>query len=273
MAATLTLENGELIVRTPYNAELVMSLKTAIPYAERQWDPKRKAWRVDPRHASRIAQLITQYLGEAVTLPLGVAQVQAKPEIRLLDVRYIGVTKSRPGNDERTAFGYADGGWTVIFSESVLREYFEVGDTFSGKTTLYGVLGVPRDATAEKLRTAFRRLAMQWHPDHNKEPDAAERFLEIKRAYDILSNPSQRARYDAGLALESTLKAKDKILETNYRAPLRCGYILAEGRQKLGRFVVAKILQWEDIVDNAGRVLVTSWTSGADHFSEQWVQR
>ncbi|GBD11058.1 Chaperone protein DnaJ [bacterium HR23] len=64
------------------------------------------------------------------------------------------------------------------------------------KRDYYEVLGVPRDATEEEIRKAFRRLALEWHPDRNKDPQAAERFKEINEAYQVLSDPQQRALYD-----------------------------------------------------------------------------
>ncbi|MGD9091772.1 MAG: molecular chaperone DnaJ [Anaerolineales bacterium] len=60
----------------------------------------------------------------------------------------------------------------------------------------YEVLGVPRDASDDDLKSAFRRLARQYHPDVNKEPDAEERFKEINESYAVLSDPDRRAAYD-----------------------------------------------------------------------------
>jgi molecular chaperone DnaJ len=60
----------------------------------------------------------------------------------------------------------------------------------------YEVLGVSRDADKESLKQAYRRLARKYHPDVNKEPGAEERFKEINRAYEVLSEPETRARYD-----------------------------------------------------------------------------
>ncbi|MBM4115482.1 MAG: J domain-containing protein, partial [Phycisphaerae bacterium] len=60
----------------------------------------------------------------------------------------------------------------------------------------YEVLGVRRDATADDLRRAHRKLARQWHPDVNKTPEAAAKFAEAQEAYDILSDADKRARYD-----------------------------------------------------------------------------
>jgi len=60
----------------------------------------------------------------------------------------------------------------------------------------YEILGVPKNASNEDLKAAFRRLARQHHPDVNKEPDAEERFKELNEAYAILSDADKRAAYD-----------------------------------------------------------------------------
>ena len=60
----------------------------------------------------------------------------------------------------------------------------------------YDLLGVGRDADADTLKRAYRRLARQYHPDINKEAGAEDRFKEIGRAYEVLSDPQTRARYD-----------------------------------------------------------------------------
>jgi molecular chaperone DnaJ len=60
----------------------------------------------------------------------------------------------------------------------------------------YEILGVPRDASTEDIKIAFRKLARQFHPDVSKEPDAEEKFKEINEAYGVLSDPQKRARYD-----------------------------------------------------------------------------
>jgi molecular chaperone DnaJ len=60
----------------------------------------------------------------------------------------------------------------------------------------YEILGLPRDASAEDIKTAFRKLARQYHPDVSKEADAEEKFKEINEAYGVLSDPEKRRRYD-----------------------------------------------------------------------------
>ena len=63
---------------------------------------------------------------------------------------------------------------------------------------LYELLDVPRDADADTIKKAYRRLARQLHPDVNPDPETQERFKEVSRAYEILSDPQKRAAYDRG---------------------------------------------------------------------------
>ena len=65
-------------------------------------------------------------------------------------------------------------------------------------TDYYEVLGVPRDASAEQIKKAYRKLAMRYHPDVADAPDAAEKFKEIGEAYEVLHDPNKRAVYDRG---------------------------------------------------------------------------
>src|SRR6187431_1402388 len=64
------------------------------------------------------------------------------------------------------------------------------------KSDYYQTLEVQRDASADEVKRAFRRLAMQYHPDRNSEDGAEARFKEINEAYEILSDPERRSNYD-----------------------------------------------------------------------------
>lgn len=64
------------------------------------------------------------------------------------------------------------------------------------QTDYYEVLGVSRQDSEEEIRRAFRKKAMEYHPDRNREPDAEEKFKEINEAYQVLSDSTKRAQYD-----------------------------------------------------------------------------
>jgi molecular chaperone DnaJ len=64
------------------------------------------------------------------------------------------------------------------------------------KRDYYEVLEVPRTASKDEIKNAYRKLAMQYHPDRNKAPDAEERFKEISEAYAVLSDDEKRQQYD-----------------------------------------------------------------------------
>ncbi|HWO74047.1 MAG TPA: DnaJ domain-containing protein, partial [Dehalococcoidia bacterium] len=66
----------------------------------------------------------------------------------------------------------------------------------TSKADYYETLGVSRDASPDEIKRAFRRLAMQYHPDRNSEPGAEARFKEINEAYEVLSDPEKRSTYD-----------------------------------------------------------------------------
>jgi molecular chaperone DnaJ len=79
-------------------------------------------------------------------------------------------------------------------------------DVNSGRRDYYEVLGVPRSASAEEIKKAYRKLALQWHPDKNPDnkKEAEEKFKEAAEAYSVLADPQKRGQYDrfgqAGIA-------------------------------------------------------------------------
>lgn len=62
----------------------------------------------------------------------------------------------------------------------------------------YEILGVPRDATAEQIKKAYRRMAMKVHPDVATDPDAEAKFKQVNEAYEVLSDPNKKAVFDRG---------------------------------------------------------------------------
>ncbi|XP_026183218.1 dnaJ homolog subfamily B member 9-like [Mastacembelus armatus] len=71
-----------------------------------------------------------------------------------------------------------------------------ISEFILAKRDYYEILGVPRDATERQIKKAFHKLALKYHPDRNKDPDAEAKFREIAEAYETLSDDKRRRVYD-----------------------------------------------------------------------------
>lgn len=285
MSCTLTPRPDGLALISPYDPAFVAAFKALLRQQERTWDAARKVWVIDPAQADAVADLCATFFGTRPAVPSLITAAPV-PEIRTITLEYLGQCKAREIGAEPTAMGYAGGAWSIVAPESVLRSWF---DPFSAATadapaapdapqTLYGLLGVAPTADDAQIKAGYRRMARQWHPDACREPDAGEMFLKIKAAYDVLSDAMRRRKYNAGLQFEQQ-QARDvrrrpasPIAQSQYRAPLRCGLVVAEVLPRLGRLTLTKILQWSDITDGAGRVMVASWSVEDERIKVTWVQ-
>jgi curved DNA-binding protein CbpA len=124
----------------------------------------------------------------------------------------------------------------------------------------YATLGVPPGATDEDLRSAYRRLALQWHPDRNKvDPSATERFQEISEAYAALTDPAKRREYDALRAAhaEPSFRYSREDLFRDMFANRNASAVFEELAREFERMGMRVDRHYFEQALFAGRVLVT----------------
>ena len=289
MTARLVSKSGSIEFYSPYDSGLVGGIK-AIPYTDRAWNPDKKCWVVANKHKQHLIDLSELYLGSSPQLH-GDFKARKKIVSELFRIEYIGALKDR-GNGELSAMGaiaqletklgkYSPAmglplplDWKIIFSESVLRQYFEGGGKTSiVMTTFYSTLATRQNATQQEIKKAWRQMSRRYHPDVNKDDDASEMMIKINKAYEILRDPQQRKRYDAGLKLSATVYQPQKpsmLFEQYWKPPIRCGFIMCQGQWQVGRFIVDEIKEWLDIKDG-DRTLVTSWDNDANSLIRSWI--
>jgi len=187
---SITQSGNSYALHTPYGKGFVNSIK-ALPYESRTWDGSAKAWIVSQDQIEKAIQLIEDYYGEKVLAPeLEPINASRKYSFQL---DYVGIPKERQGQGGKTALGLSNGQWRVAFSEEVLKGWFEQCQSERDQNeTLFSLLLVKESATDQEIKSGYRRLARQWHPDVCKEENASEKFKEINEAYLILSDPLKK---------------------------------------------------------------------------------
>jgi curved DNA-binding protein len=117
---------------------------------------------------------------------------------------------------------------------------------------LYQLLGVPADASTEEIHRAFRQLARRHHPDLNAAAGADARFKEILGAYEVLSDPGERARYDRSAA--------DAVVRRHASARPATPRVPYFSERDVPRFV-----------DRGARVVVSVRVGWLPRFLERWL--
>lgn len=273
---TIEDRDGGISIKSPYNPDFVAALKSAVPYNQRTWS--KPYWIVDRRHISTLQQLVKDYYGAIVVITESTPGMPLI-ETKVFQAQYVGACKDRPLTSEPSALALIDTNWSLVLPESVLRAFFAQNGG-SDKESYYDVLCVAQSASAIEIKSAYRRIAKQWHPDRCKEPGAIEIFKNIGEAYDLLSNPLKRKKYNAALKFEGDHNRNERSTALNnnhlyhqhgYRSPLRCGMIVCEGQYHIGKFIASAILAWSDITDDQGRTMISSWSTDLESVVIEWV--
>ena len=277
--------NGDTFdwVTSSYKRELVDEFKAAVPPSARMWVPgysntytrkKSGHWEI----ASSYFQTVID-LSEKHRFNVDVFGSVTQPQSRQhrIKLEYMGMVRHR-GGDMYTSSGWVDGGWNVSFTLDVLQDWFRFKINPGQMPTLFSVVGVDENLSGlefdKALKSAYRRAARTWHPDVNQEQDAHITFQKINDAYEKLQDPMFRKRYAAGLRFQKDIESNSAVYGStaiNWRPPLRCGNLTIQATMTMEKYTVEKILDWQDIKDSNGKVLVTYWKPGADFFSKRWV--
>ncbi len=128
--------------------------------------------------------------------------------------------------------------------------------TGGGQDDPYAELGVSTDASSGEIRRAYRHLARRYHPDVNRDPGGPERFAAAARAYEILSDPAARARYDNRFSRPVAISRSSKLRPAvNRRAVLE---LTDQEAAHLARFPLT-------LTDaHGGRIVVPAGTGDGD---------
>lgn len=275
--ATLIRQGNVIQVATPYHKEFVALLKEKVPSNARAWDGQAKVWNVDAKYFDAVKGLAELHFDYVDVVH---DRAQAKQMRQTILIEYLGRCKE---TDWNVAFANAqvNGAWNTRVSETVLRAYFENATRVNtSQTTLYQLLGAKSTASLDELKRAYFRAAKVWHPDLNADPDAAEMFRKVKSAWDVLENPLQRAKYDAGLKLQAvqvnvpswqTLSLAT-YSDYGYRAPATCGLVDCEVEQGIKR-TITQIYDWQDdtrVIGGLTLIRVASWDKQTQSVKTKW---
>lgn len=281
MTPTIVKRRDSLAINTPYNADFVTALKNVIPAHKRAWS--KPSWIVALEYEQQAISLVMIYYE---CMPSIVDRSTDEPDrvTQLIKLEYLGRCKS-VDNRPSVASAWVNGGWSVSILETALRAFFEgPKPTNDTAPNYYGMLGIAQDSTSDEIKKAYRRMARQWHPDVNRgDPDAPDMFKKINEANTVLSDARKRKKYDFILRVvadTTTDKTTSSYLQDlidsyndryGYRSPLRCGHLNVEGSLVFGKLTVDKINSWEDIRDDQGRTMVTTWIKDDKNFTVYWI--
>ena len=121
----------------------------------------------------------------------------------------------------------------------------------------YEILGVPRNASKDELKKAFRQLARQYHPDVSSESDAEERFKEINEAYTVLNDDQKRAAYDrfghagvnATAVFPAAVSAADFPASTRFSRRSSAGWVASAVARRQRGPVQGRDLRYDMTID------------------------
>jgi len=289
------------VVNGTYRVKLVIKDQTFVDELKRQigannrgWDPDTRSWVISPWALPELQSVIRRMGYQMPNFP-PIRPSAPEIEEKIYRIDYVGQCKERE-DKTITALGLVYGFWSVEIPEDVLKKFFDKGGKglITDTETHYQILGLEETATPAEIKSAYRKYARQWHPDTCSEPEAPAMFRQINESYELLFNPVMRKRYDFGLHFEreaAKRQAKIDAAQTAaprrkgrggrrrrqfnenpyYRCPLRCGLVKVKGFQTVSKFKVTEIISWDDVTDQSGHVMSSSWEIVTKSVKIRWI--
>jgi hypothetical protein len=275
--AKLTAQGNQVAFTFPYDRWFVEEFKHTVSPADRRWDAANKVWWITPAVTQAVIDLCRR---EHLPVTTDLTNIDRTADVADFTIRvnYIGGVRDR-GNGVLLASGMDETGiWRYRFPMDVLKAWF--GDAVSPAQAkdYYEALGVQPGFDPAQLKTNYRRLVRQWHPDVCHEPGAADVFQYIQTAYQTLSDPKLSRRYAMAQQLAGGLPQAAQYTADEWgiiwSPPVHCGYLRVTGERKLDGVLVRQIHAWDDIVNGAGQIMVSSWPGeGGDDPVYYWIDK
>lgn len=274
---SITQSGNDYAVKTPKTTRFLEELKQAVSIRARKWDAKNRVWIISAEYIESLARVIEKNFDEKPEIPK-LVKIEASQKYSF-QLDYVGIPKERQGETVKTSLGLSKGDWRIVFTETVLRDWFEK-EPHSKEETLFSALLVSENASEQEIKSGYRKMSRTWHPDFNRNSELGqdyftERFRKINEAYLILCDPLKKKKYQAGLYLErSSNQAKLDYFNRKFDCfipPLRCGNLTVTGSITVGRLRVSEILSWTDCVNEQGQMMVSSWNKESQTVRIEWV--
>lgn len=251
---------SEVVMESTYNPVFIDLFKAMVLPDKRRWNNDRRVWVFAPEYLPEVIRLAKSCDYDVSQQGTMAVEGEAQGGRMSVQVNYLGnVRRRRDGS--LTASGMSERGeWLYIFPWSVIAGWLDIGVTPLDVANLYDRLSVAPNAEATEIKRAFRSMVRVWHPDVSPHAQATDVFRAIQEAYDVLSDDRQRRKYDVALRLQSQMSAPVES-EVTWVPPdyLRCGWYDIEADAVMGRYVVTQVYGHDDIINSAGKIMVSQW--------------
>lgn len=271
----LKIERSTIVVSTPYNADFVDNLKAVFDKRRFDWDTKSWLLPASSDNLHRLTPMLKLYYDYEIPQEL-FSQVGTNPqvEVKNFTIYYLGLPRTR-NDDSESSFAttkmspesgdYA--AWNVVFPLEVLRKFFD-GDNTNvprERQNYFQVLGLSKGAKYKEIKKKYHLMAKTYHPDVSDHSQAEDFFKLINEAYQVLGDKKKRNRYLAAMEISQHQYKTEKhsaVIDVGWYPPIKAGQVQVEAKENISRWYVSKIIDWQPILDTAGRQMIPFFRDG-----------